>query len=449
MKSLTFALTIEEPITNLIDVATGQSVRLVSKGSGEVDGVITVDNTQITVFTLTVDDTGHVEFTVLQAGRQFVHSADVLEGMSPNTGLISLTATVTDKNGDTASASLDLGSLITVHDDVPRLLVAANEVALTLDETSTTTTAATINTGAIVKGDDPDVPNDPAAGGYISHAVSAAPLVHEVSLFGADGPLGNNATTATSYAFVLNAQDPSSGLFVTDGSQINLQLVNGVVVGVVSGGAFDGKAAFAISIDHTTGATTVEQYLSLRHPIDTDPNDLVFLKDGSLSVQVTITDGDGDQASKSADVSHHISFADDGPTLTVTSPGVINGLDFGNFTLNNNEWGTGSGVATGTNGGWTIANSDDGQGGSGAVQLERVGDGYEGMHSSTNGFMVDLDASPHDVKISQTVTGLADGQTYDLRFEAGAPFPNSAHSKSGLAAPRSAISRRPAKCRNT
>ena len=49
------------------------------------------------------------------------------------------------------------------------------------------------------------------------------------------------------------------------------------------------------------------------------------------------------------------------------------------------------------------------------------------MHSSTHGFMVDLDASPHDVKISQTVTGLVDGQTYDLRFEAGAPFPNSAH----------------------
>ncbi len=28
------------------------------------------------------------------------------------------------------------------------------------------------------------------------------------------------------------------------------------------------------------------------------------------------------------------------------------------------------------------------------------------MHSSNNGYMVDLDASPHDVKISQTVTGL-------------------------------------------
>ena len=61
------------------------------------------------------------------------------------------------------------------------------------------------------------------------------------------------------------------------------------------------------------------------------------------------------------------------------------------------------------------------------MQLERVGDGYEGMHSSNNGYMVDLDASPHDVKISQTVTGLVTGQVYDLRFEAGAPFPNSAH----------------------
>ena len=45
--------------------ATGQSVRLVSNGSGEVDGVITINNTQITVFTLTVDGAGRVEFTVL------------------------------------------------------------------------------------------------------------------------------------------------------------------------------------------------------------------------------------------------------------------------------------------------------------------------------------------------------------------------------------------------
>ncbi len=320
VKSVIYGLKIDNSTTNLIDVATGQSVRLVSNGSGEVDGVITINNTQITVFTLTVDGAGRVEFTVLQAGRQFVHSADVLEGISPNAGLISLTVTVTDNNGAIASASLDIGPLITVFDDVPRLSVAANpEVTIALDETSATTTAAAINTGTILKGDDPDVPNTPDAAGYISHAVSSVPLVSNVSHFGADGPLGNNATTATSYAFVVNAQAPSSGLFVTDGSPINLQLVGGVVVGVVSGGAFDGKAAFAISIDSATGVATIEQYLSLQHPINTNPNDLVFLKDGSLSVQVTITDGDGDQASKSADVSHQISFADDGPTNNETT----------------------------------------------------------------------------------------------------------------------------------
>src|SRR4029077_16142431 len=97
-----------------------------------------------------------VEFTVLQAGRQFVHSADVLEGISPNAGLISLTVTVMDNNGATANASLDIGPLITVFDDVPRLSVAANpEVTIALDETSVTTTAAAINIGAILKGDDP------------------------------------------------------------------------------------------------------------------------------------------------------------------------------------------------------------------------------------------------------------------------------------------------------
>ena len=154
-----------------------------------------------------------------------------------------------------------------------------------------------------------------------------------------------------------------------------------------------------------------------------------------VTLTATITDKDLDTDSATIDLGAKITFYDDGPTLAVTAPAAIHGLDFGSFALNNNAWGTGSGVATGTNGGWTIDDANAGHQpgdqigntGGGAVQLERVGDGYEGMHSSTHGFMVDLDASPHDLKISQTVTGLVDGQTYDLRFEAGAPFPNSAH----------------------
>ena len=101
--------------------------------------------------------------------------------------------------------------------------------------------------------------------------------------------------------------------------------------------------------------------------------------------------------------------------LTVTAPDAVsNSFDFGNdFVINNNRWGTGSGIDSGPLAGtWTIADANDGHSGAdlipdtgnGTVQLERVGDGYEGMHSSTGGFMVDLDASPHDVEISQTST---------------------------------------------
>src|SRR4029077_691177 len=104
-----------------------------------------------------------------------------------------------------------------------------------------------------------------------------------------------NATPATSYACVVNAQAPSSGLFVTDGSAINLQLVGGVVVGVVSGGAFNGQGAVAIPI--ASGVGTLEQYLSLLDDSLTNtPNDSVSMLAGRLGITVTVTDGDGDKA---------------------------------------------------------------------------------------------------------------------------------------------------------
>ena len=94
---------------------------------------------------------------------------------------------------------------------------------------------------------------------------------------------------------------------------------NGVIVGVVQGGTFDGDAAFAISVNPTTGVVTVEQYLSLDHPITTDPNDALHMLTGSVGVTVTATDGDGDHVTSGAvDISGQITFLDDGPTANPT-----------------------------------------------------------------------------------------------------------------------------------
>ncbi|MGY4427419.1 Leu/Phe-tRNA-protein transferase [Bradyrhizobium sp. JR6.1] len=233
-------------------------------------------------------------------------------------GSLGITVTVTDGDGDQASTPVDVSTKISFADDGPSVTAVASGVTAALDESGPAGTA-TIDTGAIVKGDDPDV----AGSGYISHAVSTGSLVTPTPVFGADGPA---AAAATAYG--LTVTSASSGLFVTDGSAINLQLVNGVVVGVVSGGAFNGEAAFAISINSSTGVVTVEQYLSLHQDSASNtPNDAVTLTAGSLGITVTVTDGDGDQASTPVDVSTKISFADDGPSVTAVASGVTAALD--------------------------------------------------------------------------------------------------------------------------
>src|SRR4029079_2161620 len=49
--------------------------------------------------------------------------------------LISLTATITDKDGDTASAPMNIGTSLHFHDDAPIISVSAAD-SLTVDETN-------------------------------------------------------------------------------------------------------------------------------------------------------------------------------------------------------------------------------------------------------------------------------------------------------------------------
>ncbi|TIX28404.1 DUF5801 repeats-in-toxin domain-containing protein [Mesorhizobium sp.] len=318
--SVTYALGFNAGATGLVDTATGQAVVLSLNGT-VVEGRTAVSNEL--VFTVATDASGNV---TLDQQRAVVHpnAADPNDAKSLSAdNLITLTATVTDKDGDTATATANIGQNLTFLDDGPSVTVtAASAVKAALDETATSSGVATINTGAIVKGDDPDV----SGSGYISTATSVGALVTVSALFGADGPAASAST-----AYALAVTNANSGLTLTDGSAISLQLVGTAVVGVVSGGTFNGQAAFAISINATTGAVTVEQYLSLDHPNEATTansfnsyDETITLANGSLGVTVTVTDGDNDTAtSNTADVSNQITFDDDGPTLGAFTSGTI------------------------------------------------------------------------------------------------------------------------------
>ncbi len=266
--------------------------------------------------------------------------------------------TITDGDGDhVTSSAVDVSHQVTFLDDGPSLTPAVHaEATVTLDESGLGAGAATINTGVIVKGDDPDV----AGSGAISKATSGSAIVTANAAFGADGP-----ALSGSLSYALSLTNATSGLMTTDGHAINLQLVNGVIVGVVSGGAFDGEAAFAISINAGTGVVTVEQYLSLDHPNAGDPNHALQLALGTVGVTVTATDGDGDHVTSGAvDVSHQITFLDDGPSL---SPAVN-----ANATVILDESGLGAGAAT-INTGVIVKGDDPDVAGSGAISKASSG----------------------------------------------------------------------------
>ncbi|MFG0835139.1 DUF5801 repeats-in-toxin domain-containing protein, partial [Aeromonas bivalvium] len=229
--------------------------------------------------------------------------------------------TLVDSDGDTANNTLS----VQIVDDVPSVSISGeNGVTIFLDESAIASQASTITTLEFVKGDDPDV----AGTGAISRNVSSGALVNLTSeIYGADGP---NAIAGKSYGLVVT--NAASGLTLTDGSAITLILLpNGVVVGVVVGGAFNGKVAFAIEMNAATGMTTVEQYLSLAHPAAAiqangynSYDERVFLAPGSLAVQVTLTDSDGDIASSNVvNISNKIGFDDDGPTLIAAETGIL------------------------------------------------------------------------------------------------------------------------------
>ena len=111
--------------SGLIDSATGAPVVLVLTPAGVIEGHVG-NAAGATVFTISVDaNTAEVTLSQFRS----VHEGDPSTDHEPTSlnsvaNLVTLTATITDSDGDQDHASIDLGTHITFYDDGPSISVA-------------------------------------------------------------------------------------------------------------------------------------------------------------------------------------------------------------------------------------------------------------------------------------------------------------------------------------
>ena len=217
-------------------------------------------------------------------------------GSGDHSNLLEFRETGTPDNQGTYLANVSVGTI--VIDETPNFQADSNEVG------------PNSLFDAIVHGIDPNMPAQFATG--------TAPVVTVAANFGADGPAAGGGIAYS----LFTTNDTDSGLTTTAGQAIHLfnESYDGVhfVVGRYDSDGVNGitsadNAAFAFTVDPTTGALSLVQYVSLHHPNTSSNDEGIFLNTGSLSVTVTITDRDGDTATQSADISANIRFDDDGP----------------------------------------------------------------------------------------------------------------------------------------
>jgi VCBS repeat-containing protein len=297
-----YTLGINAGSTGLVDTASGLAVVL-SVAGGQVIGTAGVGGA--VVLTLSVNASGVV---TLDQQRAVVHADTSNHNDSVGlaaANLVTLSATVTDADGDSASATANIGGSITFYDDGPAIdasVTDANTVRLTTQDAQTIDTAS-----------DSDV----------STANFGSAFTLASSSYGADGA----GTTVWNYVLTLAVTQGSDSGLDSNGVQINLFNDGGTIVGSTAttlGTVNSTNTIFSLSVAPATGVVTLTQYAEIDHAPNGDtsaPYDDQFavLANGlvNLSGTATITDRDGDSASETValDMGGNVRFADDGPSI--------------------------------------------------------------------------------------------------------------------------------------
>jgi T1SS-143 domain-containing protein len=290
-QSLTYSLDISADGVNsgVVDTTTGQNIVLTLNGN-VVEGHVGTTAGAL-AFTVTVNSATGV--VTLDQIRAVVHpdgtDPDTSEAVSLSSGVVALTATIVDSDGDRADTSIDLGHALNFLDDGPSIdLADLRAPTLTVDETN------------LAANDTADF-----SGVFTSDA-------------GADGQ------QSITYTLGISANGVDSGVVDTlTGQNIVLRLNGGVVEGRV--GTTDGTLAFTVSINGNTGEVTLDQIRAVIHDIGSDPDtsEPVSLTSDVVTLTATIVDKDGDSDAAVLNLGDSLTFRDDGPTIDADAATIV------------------------------------------------------------------------------------------------------------------------------
>lgn len=140
---MAYGLSVNGGSTGIVDTATGENVVL-SVNAGVVEGRTATSNAL--VFTVSVDTaSGEVELDQIRAVRH-ADTTNPDDTVQLNSGLINLTATITDADGDSKSATVDASAAMYFRDDGPEAGGAENIVLANGAEPIVTNLILTLDT---------------------------------------------------------------------------------------------------------------------------------------------------------------------------------------------------------------------------------------------------------------------------------------------------------------
>ncbi|PPK28424.1 hypothetical protein C3929_03605, partial [Legionella pneumophila] len=299
--TMTHLIKITDAVSGL-QTTDGTPVNLFLESNGDISGRAG-DIGAPAVFAIRMNpNTGAI--TVAQYGSIKQFDTNSYDEAVDLTGRISVVVTAKDSDGDVSNAEIPIGQLIIFEDDGPVVDMAVKAgAALTLDETKG------------VKAGDANA-NDEAASAD-ANDIGYAKLVGS-DLFTLTKDAGSDGEQSTLFKLLVSA--PASGLVDTATNQAIVLSANAGGTEVL-GKNTNGDVVFKVLLTASNGDVEVFQYRAIKHENASDHDEsgaggiIERIQAGSLKLEVTLTDKDGDSAKDDLDLGQMMRFEDDGPVV--------------------------------------------------------------------------------------------------------------------------------------